>query len=208
LLGGVLALAAVLLLSPVWERQLLPDRLADLLAAYREYLMAVRDASAGRQRMQSTRAAARRARSNAQASLDRARAEPVRGRSQVELGDAVLAHTHRFIHAMLIIDAVRSAVHEAESLPEFDELMALAANALECSERSIRSGQPPRSVSPLRPAQERLAAALRSDPARVGGVETASALIDATDRVTNSLDTLVSELRRQLETRPALTSHG
>jgi hypothetical protein len=33
-------------------------------------------------------------------------------------------------------------------------------------------------------------------------------LIDATDRVTNSLDTLVSELRRQLETRPALTSHG
>jgi hypothetical protein len=168
----------------------------------------VLDPSAGRQQMQSTRAAARRARSNAQASLDRARAEPVRGRSQVELGDAVLAHTHRFIHAMLIIDAVRSAVHEAESLPEFDELMALAANALECSERSIRSGQPPRSVSPLRPAQERLAAALRSDSARVGGVETASALIDATDRVTNSLDTLVSELRRQLETRPALTSHG
>jgi uncharacterized membrane protein YccC len=194
------------LLSPVWERQLLPDRLAELLAAYRQYLEAVLDPSADQHRLQKSRAAAGLARSNAQASVDRARAEPVRSRVQVELGEAVLAHTHRFIHGMLTVDAVRATLPDPGSLPELDEVTALAARVLGCCEQAVRSGQPPRSVPRLRPAQERLATALTAEPQRAGGAETAGALIDACDRITDSLDTLVSELRRQLGGVATLTS--
>lgn len=206
LIGGALAIGATLL-SPVWERQLLPERLAELLAAYGGYQAAVLDPSSDRRRLQKARAAARLARTNAQASVDQARVEPVRGREQVEIGEAVLAHTHRFIHAMLTIDAVRDTLPDPRALPELDELMARTAEVLECCERAIRTGQPPRSVPQLRPAQERLAKALTAEPERAGGVETAGALIDACDRITNALDTLVSELRRQLGEAPTLTSH-
>jgi uncharacterized membrane protein YccC len=205
LAGGALALMAALL-WPVWERQLLPDRLAGLLRAYRDYLEAVVDPSASQQRMQRSRVAARLARTNAQASVDRARAEPVRAHEQVELGEAVLAHTHRFIHAVLAVEAVRGALPESGERPEFDELMTLAGQVLAGCEQAVRSGRAPRSVPKLRPAQERLTQALIAQPQHGGGAEIAGALIDAGDRMTNSLDTLASELRRQLAKTPALTS--
>ena len=115
-------------------------------------------------------------------------------------------HTHRFVHAMLTIDAVRGALHQAGGLPELDELMRATARALECCEQSVRLGQSPRSVPKLRPLQEQLAKTLTANPQRAGGVETAGTLVDACDRVTNSLDTLVSELRRLLGSAPALMS--
>jgi hypothetical protein len=74
----------------------------------------------------------------------------------------------------------------------------MAAEVLDGCEQSVRSAQPPRAVPGLRPAQERLARALAEEPDRAGDVETAGAIVDACDRITDSLDTLVSELRRQL----------
>ena len=195
LIGGALALAAMLL-SPTWERDLVPSRLGDLLAAYRNYLAAVSDPDSDLARRQRTRAASRLARTNARASVDRARSEPVRGEAQVELGEAVLAHSHRFIHAMLTVDAVRTTVHRAGRIAELDAFMAAAATVLTCCERAVRGGTPPRSVPRLRPLQESLARVLAADP--FGDPATSSALLDASDRITNSLDTLVNELRRQL----------
>ncbi|WAX57564.1 FUSC family protein [Jatrophihabitans cynanchi] len=195
LIGGVLALAAMLL-SPTWERDLVPSRLGDLLAAYRNYLAAVSDPDSDLARRQRTRAASRLARTNARASVDRARSEPVRGEAQVELGEAVLAHSHRFIHAMLTVDAVRTTVHRAGRIDELDGFMVAAAAVLTSCERAIRGGTPPRSVPKLRPLQESLARVLAADP--LSDPATASALLDASDRITNSLDTLVNELRRQL----------
>jgi hypothetical protein len=116
---------------------------------------------------------------------------------QVELGEAVLAHTHRYIHAMLTIDALRPALRELGGLRELDELLQQAAAVLQSAETAIRSGTAPRSAS-LRPAQEALAAAVERNRARFGSADVAAALLDATDRIANSLDTLVSELRRQL----------
>jgi uncharacterized membrane protein YccC len=195
LIGGALALAAMLL-SPTWERDLVPSRLGDLLAAYRNYLAAVSDPDSDLARRQRTRAASRLARTNARASVDRARSEPVRGEAQVELGEAVLAHSHRFIHAMLTVDAVRTTVHRAGRIDELDAFMVAAAAVLTGCERAIRGGTPPRSVPKLRPLQESLARVLAADP--LGDPATSSALLDASDRITNSLDTLVNELRRQL----------
>ena len=174
----------------------MPRRLAALLAAYRDYLAAVADPAADQDRLNRARAASRRARTDAQASVDRARAEPVRGHDQVELGQTVLAHTHRFIHAVLAVDAVRDAARAGP--PELAAFLAAAGDALSSAEDAIAGGSPPRSAPRLRPLYEELAERLAADPDLAGGPATAAVLVEATDRITNSLDTLLSELRRQL----------
>jgi uncharacterized membrane protein YccC len=196
LTGGLLAVLAVALLLPAWERRFVGDRMDALLRAYREYLDVVADLDAGRSVLHRARAAARLARTNAQASVDRAASEPVEGRREVELGRAVLAHTHRFIHAMLALDAVRVPLREAGGLPELTAFLAAAGDVLDAARAALATGEVPAGAARLRPRQEALRAAISDS--RAVDVGTKSAVIEASDRVTNSLDTLVAELRRQL----------
>jgi hypothetical protein len=49
----------------------------------------------------------------------------------------------------------------------------------------------------LRAAQEGLSAATLGQPDRVGGVAVAATIANASDRITDSLDTLLEEVRRQ-----------
>lgn len=197
LIGGGLALLSMLV-TPTWERSQVPSRLGDLLAAYRNYLAAVVDPDADVARRQRARIAARLARSNATVSVDRARAEPVHGQGRTQLGEAVLAHTHRFIHAMLTVDAIRPALPERAGTPALGEFMAAAAAALTACEQAVRGQRAPRAVRPLRPLHEALVDALRAEPPVMSDASAGAALVDATDRITNSLDTLLAELRRQL----------
>jgi uncharacterized membrane protein YccC len=197
--GGALALFATLLL-PVWERERLPVRLADLLAAYRRYLAVLADPRAGIADRQRARAASRRARTGAQTSLDRARAEPGADRATLDLGEGVLANSHRVVHALMTVDSVRSAVHGAENLPGLAALLQQAGVALRACEDGLRAGSAPRGVPTLRPLQEQLYQRLSTEPARVGGTEAAGALADASDRLANAIDTLVGELRRHFAT--------
>jgi uncharacterized membrane protein YccC len=194
--GAVAVLAAVV--WPAWERQFVPSRLAELLGAYARYVRVVADLSADRATLQRARAACRLARSNAQASVDRAQSEPVRGHAQVELGRAVLAHTHRFVHAMITVEALRIPVREAGGLPELAAFLEDVAELLDHARESIEAGAPPAETENLREQQAKLAELLLAEPQRVGGIETATALVEATDRITDSLDTLIEELRRQL----------
>ncbi|MEO9138746.1 MAG: FUSC family protein [Jatrophihabitans sp.] len=197
LVGGVLAVLAALTL-PVWERRYLPLRLAQLLSAYRAYVAAVADPAADRARLQTTRTAARLARSNAQASLDRARAEPVRAQEQIELAATVLANTHRFVHAAVALDAVRRTVRLAGGLPRLQTFLGTAGDVLGSLEVALRTGATCGPVPGLRPLQEALVEELTGDPGAAGGLETATTVIEATDRMANSLDTLVYEMRRQV----------
>lgn len=204
-IGGALALAATLL-YPTWERSLVPARLAALLTSYRSYLDGLADPDSTLEQRQRARAAARLARSNAQASVDRARNEPVAGRTAVELGDAVLANSHRVVHALMTIDGMRSAIHKVDGgPPELRRLLAAARVALDACAQALRTQTAPRAPS-LRPIQEELYRAMVADPARTGGAEVSGALADASDRLANAVDTLVSELRRQLGTRTSVTS--
>jgi uncharacterized membrane protein YccC len=195
--GGALALAASLTL-PAWERRFVTARLIGLLAAYLRYTEVVADPAAERSALQRARLACRLARSNAQASVDRARSEPVRGAAEVELGRAVLVHTHRFIHAMLVVDSVRVQARDAGGLPLWQRFATGAAGALDAARQALADDRPPDQRADLRALQEALAAALLADPDAVGGLEVATALIDAADRIANSLDTLLAELHRQL----------
>jgi uncharacterized membrane protein YccC len=195
--GGGLALLAATALLPSWERRFVRTRLAELLDAYHAYVQAVADPDTSRAALQRARAACRVARSNAQASLDRARAEPVRGQEEVELGRGVLSHSHRFIHAMLSLDSVRPSVRDAGGLRVLSAFLGAAAAALTAARCAIADGRPPRPVPTLRPLQEEAAATFIADPDRAGGWDAASTVVDATDRITNSLDTLLDEVRRQ-----------
>jgi uncharacterized membrane protein YccC len=197
LVGGALAILAALAL-PTWERRYVPARLVALLTAYRQHLLAVADPTMDKTTLQRTRAGARLARTNAQASVDRARAEPVAAQAQVELGQAVLAHTHRFIHALLTVDVVRVTAREAGGVPELPEFLSAAADALTSAQHAVQTAEPPAAAPRLRPLQEALAESLTTHPERAGGIATAATLIEATDRMTNSLETLLGELRRQL----------
>jgi uncharacterized membrane protein YccC len=191
--GGALALVAVLV-RPSWERQYVRARLADLLAAYRDYLRVVGDLDTPSARLQRARTAARLARTNAQASLDRARAEPVSASGELDLGGSVLAHSHRLIHSLLTLDALRPELRRAAPVPRLRTLLREADQALADAERALREARPAPRTTGLRTLQSELAESVLADPASVGGDHTAGALVDATDRMTNSVDTLLAVL--------------
>jgi uncharacterized membrane protein YccC len=192
LVGGVLALLAALLL-PVWERDRISARLADLVAAYRRYLDVLADPEASPTDRQRARAGSRLARTNALASLDRARAEPVVARTEVDLAEGVLANSHRVVHALMTMDTVRSAAHETAGLRDF--LHACSQALAEC-ERAVRDATAPRAIPRLRELQERVFLELQAD--KDTEPETVAALADATDRLANGIDTLAVGLRRRL----------
>ena len=197
LVGGALAVAAVLA-APSWERQVLPRRLADLLAAYGDYLTALADPAVTGTRLQAARAACRLARTNAQVSLDRARAEPVAAGVEVDLGRAVLAHSHRLINAAIELDAVRRTVLEAGGLPRLREFLLAAGDTLARLAAAIRDLTPPDRHTGLRERQEALDRELRVRPATAGGPRSATMVAEATDRITNAIDTLAAEVHRRL----------
>ncbi|WP_375500043.1 FUSC family protein [uncultured Jatrophihabitans sp.] len=202
LIGGGLAVLASLVLLPSWARDQLATRLAQLLESYRRYLLVVADPDAARATLQAARADARRARTDAQASLDRAGAEPVPAQAEVELGRMVLTHSHRFIHAALSIDALRPALRESGRHAELARFLHSAADALAAAQEAITAHAAPRPTPKLRPLQEQLTEMLEANPDGVGGAANAAGLVEATDRITNSLDTLVSGLRREPTRQP------
>jgi uncharacterized membrane protein YccC len=104
LIGGTLALSAYAL----WPtREPADDALAKLLAAYRDYFTAaahstVSPQSSGTDR---PRLAARLARSNLEASIERLAAEPATTAITIDLLRSMIASSHRLAHAIMGIDA-------------------------------------------------------------------------------------------------------
>jgi uncharacterized membrane protein YccC len=186
--GGAIALLAVLF-WPSWERGQLPARLAELVAAYRAYLQAMVDPESTAARRAAARNQARLARSSAEASLDRARAEPVDPQGAVELGDALLAHSHRLVHALTALDATRQAGQIYARVPEFRRLVDAAGTTLVLVERALPLGWRQVRDLRLRALHTELTGALTGWPDEV-----TAAVIEATDRLVNSLNSMVAAL--------------
>jgi uncharacterized membrane protein YccC len=106
LIGGVLALSAYAI-WPTWEP--VEGALADLLAAYREYFRAVAQRYLGSPAAEALvsreRLAARMARSNLEASIERLAAEPSTETNHIELVRSMIASSHRFVHAIMALEA-------------------------------------------------------------------------------------------------------
>lgn len=195
LIGGVLALSAYSV-WPTWERTLIGETLAAMLDAYRDYFRAVADAyvhpgAASTARIAKTRTAARLARTNVQASVDRLSAEPRVTAQQLDTMNGMLASTHRFIHAVMSLEAglLQSALAPAQ--PAFrtfannvDLTIYLLGSALRNPRRSLLS--PP----DLRAYHKAL---LQSEE---GSAEQYTLLNVETDRITNSLNTFRVQTER------------
>jgi uncharacterized membrane protein YccC len=191
LAGSALALAAYAL-WPTWEGRRMQAALAALVNAYRLHLDAVLGGRIAD--LVETRSAARRARSNAQASLDRLRGEPLRRRSAHELkqAEALLANASRLVRASVAVEAL---LRDGATLPQRDELMAFAARAdqaLAAIVTAIHEARPV-SVPSLRPDERRLSQAIALGAERDDAV--ALAVADACDRIADSIDTLAHLLR-------------
>ena len=192
-LGSALALVAYAL-WPTWERRHIRATLAQLLLAYRDHLAALLE---GRlQALSETRAAARTARTNVQASIERLRGEPRRKRNlrELTLAESVLANGNRLIRASLALEAVLRDSPALPPLPELQQFQRQAHAALTQLADSLRSGNAPAQAS-LRTDERRLAEALAARQADAADAAALSALADTSDRVADSVGTLTHLLR-------------
>jgi uncharacterized membrane protein YccC len=107
--GGALALLAYWM-WPTWERTQVSERIAEMLDAYREYFHSLaetytRNGSESANELDRVRLGARMARTNLEASIDRLSAEPGTTAKQINQLNALLASSHRFVHALMALDA-------------------------------------------------------------------------------------------------------
>ncbi len=195
LLGGGLALAFYAA-WPTWERGRLRVVLADLVAAYRAYWNAV-IARLDRARggagvgeddaaLHDARLASRVARTNAQASLERARAEPGKSIAELDLYAGILAAAHRFVLSTLRLE---TAAETRVPLPAATgEYATLVDRTLDAIEQTLRGAALPADLPDLRAAHRALVRSATRDSERLFAFEA--------DNVANSLDTIVDLLRR------------
>jgi uncharacterized membrane protein YccC len=107
--GGALALLAYWI-WPTWERAQVSERIAELLDAYRAYFQELAETYAGNEaddpgKFDRVRLGARLARTNLEASIERLGAEPGTTAEQINQLNALLASSHRFVHALMALDA-------------------------------------------------------------------------------------------------------
>ena len=197
-IGGAIALAAYWL-WPTWERTRVQDAMALMLDAYRAYFRAIRESyihpeASFEDALDRARLAARRARSNLEASFDRLHAEPGTTPERLAAIGGMLASSHRLIHAVMALEA---GIHSSRAAPARDAFRRFADDVeltLYSLAGALRGSPLTRGELPdLR--EDHHALAHSGDPA----TERYALVNVETDRVTNSLNTLSEELLEWLE---------
>ncbi len=195
-LGGALALIAYWL-WPSWERTRISQRIARMLDAYRDYFHVVlqsgADTASSSQELERARRAARVARANLEASVDRLSSEPGATREQMIRLNAILASSHRFIHAVMAVDAIvsqNSALYSSGPLKEF---AAAVQTTLALLSSALRGGRVMSREFPDLREQHRLMAQARTG-ANESETRYDSINVEA-DRITNSVNTMAEQIR-------------
>ena len=194
--GGVLALA-IYALWPTWERTQVAEMMARLLGAYRAYFVTVveeltkTDEPISTGRLDKARIAARLARTNAVASVERLRTEPGSRPEEIGLLSGMLASSHRFVHAVMSVEAGILPAARPTVRPEFRAFASDAVATLDGVCAILRRERAPMAKWPdLREDHRRLI----HNPLATGG-QYALANIEV-DRMTNSLNTLREQLEK------------
>ena len=191
--GGAIALVAYWL-WPTWERTQISETLAEMLDVYRAYFRAVRDAylepeKSYASQLDRTRMAARLGRSNLEAAATRLRSEPGVPPARLTALDAILANSHRFIHAAISLEA---GLVRSRPVPARDAFRVFTTHVdlnLYFLAASLRGSQVAAADLPdLREDHHALIGS--GDP----GVERYALINVETDRITNSLNTLTGEI--------------
>ncbi len=192
-IGGALALA-IYWVWPTRERTQVPQALASMLDAYRLYFQGVSRAYLDRlggvpRNLDGLRMSARRSRSNAETSVDRLGAEPRVDPGLPRLANAMLASSHRFIHAVMSLEAGLVRSRSAPPREEFRTFSHDLEKTLYFVAARLR-GSPvvPGDLADLREEHNRLVHSGDTLNERY-------ALVNVeTDRMTNSLNTLAEQV--------------
>ncbi|MET3654501.1 FUSC family protein [Dyella japonica] len=183
-LGSGMALIAYVL-WPTWERARARVALSDMLDAYADYLSALAHPER-RDGRREARTAARTARSNAQASLDRMRAEPATPATLLELANALFANSNRLARTAMTLEALIDDHHD---LPETAEMCAFvdhSATAMHQIAAALRAQRTPEQLPDLRGLQRTLATLLNMAEDR----QAAELLTRISDRLVDNVNTL------------------
>jgi uncharacterized membrane protein YccC len=189
-IGGVLAMI-VYAVWPTWESTQVGPALADMIDAYRDYFRAVVGALASGDAgtIDPVRLRGRRARTNAEASVDRLAGEPRVAPETVQRLQAILVSSHSFVHAVMALEA---AIYRTKPVPARPATLAFAeaaARILTAAGESLRSRTPlPRNLPDLREAHNRIAGSEAAPAQRYELVNV------ETDRITTSLNTMIEKI--------------
>ncbi len=198
-LGSALALVTYAL-WPSWETARVRPALANMLAAYREYMTSVLQGPQAARA--SARSSARSARTTAQASLDRLRGEPRPDAALLALAEAVFANANRFVRACMALEAVWPEAASAPARQRIVDFTHALGHSLDLLVARLRDASAPLPAS-LREAERALTAELAAMPADDEDGLLAS-IGEALDRMTDTVDTLAWRLRQpDARARPA-----
>jgi uncharacterized membrane protein YccC len=196
--GGALALIAYWI-WPTWERTQVGTVLAEMLEAYRDYFRAVVEALYGRAvpaaELDRLRDNGRRARSNAEASVDRVAAEPGVTADQTGLLTAILASSHGFAHAAMAMESAPDQTASAPPRPAVLEFVRQVDLTLAALAGALRGDGLPQELPDLREAHN---AMLKSGDAPN---ERHTLINTETDRIVTSLNTLREQIEKWMRGR-------
>ena len=170
---------------PTWERGRARAALAVMLDAYASYLRAMaQPGQAGAQR--DTRTAARTARTNAQASIDRMRTEPATPPELLALARALFANGNRLARTAMTLEALLDDLATLSTQEEISRFIEHAADALQTIAAALREQRTMSPLPPLRAMQRTLVGVTQN----AGDRATAELLARVTDRLVDNIDTL------------------
>jgi uncharacterized membrane protein YccC len=189
-IGGAMAMA-VYWVWPTRERNQAPSAIATMLDDYRLYFRAVSRLFAGgppvdERELERFRTNARRSRSNVETSVDRLAAEPYVHEGEVSSVNAMLASSHRFIHAVMAVEAGQESGSCATASAAFGVFGRDVEKMLYYLAARLRGSNVPIDGLPD----------LREDHNRLVGAGDNGLLAIESDRMTNSLNTLAEQVFR------------
>ncbi len=193
--GGVFALIAYAA-WPTWERMQVSEAIADLLDACRDYFHAVverfgRDDVTLESDLDETRRAARRARSNAVASVDRVSSEPGITADRLNCLSSILASSHALMHAIMALEAgiLQAPVHTTpEAFRTFANDVEFTLYFLSAALRGSSAAS--QTLPKLRDDHRRML------EARAAFSSNDEFVLIETDRITTALNTLREQVMR------------
>ncbi|HEY1589017.1 MAG TPA: FUSC family protein [Rhodanobacter sp.] len=185
---------------PTWERGRARAALAVMLDAYASYLRALAQPEQ-RQVHHEARSAARTARTNAQASIDRMRSEPGTPPELLALARALFANGNRLARTAMTLEAMVDDLATLPAQAEIRHFVEQSANTVQAIATALREQRSMDTLSDLRTRQRTLVALLQGADDRAA----AELLTRLSDRLVDNVNTLahvVSRAQQESRTEP------
>ncbi|MDN5924851.1 MAG: FUSC family protein, partial [Xanthomonadales bacterium] len=175
-------------LWPTWERSRVRESLATLFDCYQRYLHSLMANEPGERA--NARAAARAARSNAIASLERLQREPAPAQRLLASAQALLANSSRLARIAMTIEAILESSEEAPCPDPLCACLTEASALVAAMASSIRDASDAPDAAKLHQSARALHDALQAVSTNDPQYHTAIALTHVTDRLDDTLGTL------------------